>query len=339
MATEQVVAQPSGVGSMMRRLFVGSPVAGPLVGLIVVFTLFSLFVDNFLTWRTISGIVNASALIGVVTVGVTILMIGGEFDLSVGALIAMGAYLFGQRVDNPVWALIVAVAVTALFGLINGILLVTTNIPSFIVTLGTRSIYRGVVWAFISGGTILELTEDLPVYDVLNGRFDLLNDLFSGANFRTSVIWLLLVVAIFQWLLYRTGFGNRVLATGGDLNAAEAQGVRPKRVKLAAFTISGGLAGFAGVLLFSQFQFAQVATGAGFELDAIAAAVVGGALLTGGLGSVWGALVGVLLISTLRTGVVLMDLPWIPADNFPAVVGVAIVAAVILNHYVRERAV
>jgi ribose/xylose/arabinose/galactoside ABC-type transport system permease subunit len=138
-------------------------------------------------------------------------------------------------------------------------------------------------------------------------------------------------------VLVRTRYGNHVFAAGGNPEAAQAQGVNVNRVKVINFMISGALAGFSGVLLFSQFKTVRVATGAGMELSAIAAAVVGGASLTGGYGSIWGALIGVLLISTLRTGVVLMNIPFIPPDNFPAVVGVTIVVAVILNNWLRSR--
>ncbi len=103
------------------------------------------------------------------------------------------------------------------------------------------------------------------------------------------------------------------------------------------FIVTGLLAGFSGVLLFSQFYTVRVASGDGLELSAIAAAVVGGTLITGGAGSIWGALVGSLIISTLRTGVVLMNIPFIPADNFEAIVGVTIIAAAILNNYLRGQ--
>jgi ribose transport system permease protein len=109
-------------------------------------------------------------------------------------------------------------------------------------------------------------------------------------------------------------------------------------VKVTNFIISGALAGFTGILLFSQFSTVRVASGDGMELSAIAASVVGGTLITGGAGSIWGALFGALTISMLRTGVVLMDIPFIPADNFEAVVGVTIILAVILNNWVRRRA-
>jgi ribose/xylose/arabinose/galactoside ABC-type transport system permease subunit len=125
------------------------------------------------------------------------------------------------------------------------------------------------------------------------------------------------------------------LATGGSEGAAAAQGVQVKRVRVATFAAAGLLAGFSGILLFSQFQTARIATGAGEELKAIAAAVVGGTLLTGGGGSVVGALIGVLIISMLRTGVVLAEL--VPADNFEAIVGVTIIAAAIFINWVRGR--
>jgi simple sugar transport system permease protein len=324
----------------VRRLFAESPIAGPLATLIIVFILFSLFVPHFFALRTVSGIVNAATLVGMVTIGVTLLMISGEFDLSVGPLAAMGGYLYAFNTmdgGSPVVALLLAVLVPAALGCLNGLILVRTGIPSFIVTLGTSSIYRGAVW-IISGGTMVQTLEKLTVYDVFNGRLDVVNDLFQGAKFRTSALWLLLVALICQYVLVRTRYGNHVFAAGGNPAAAQGQGVNVRRVKVINFMISGALSGFAGLLQFSQYKSVQVATGAGWELSAIAASVVGGALLSGGSGGIWGALIGVLLISALRTGVVLLDIPVIPADNFPAVVGATIVAAVILNNWLRSRA-
>ena len=324
----------------VRRRVAVSPIAGSLTTLIVVFILFSLFVPHFLTWRTVSGILNASTLVGMVTIGVTLLMISGEFDLSVGALSAMGGFLYALNTmdgGSPVVAVLLALLVPAALGALNGLILVRTGIPSFIVTLGTRSIFRGAVW-LLSGGMMVQTVEKLTVYNVFNGRLDVVNDLLQGANFRTSALWLFLVAFVCQYVLVRTRYGNHVFAAGGNPGAAQAQGVNVNRVKVINFMISGALSGLSGVLLFSQFKTVRIASQAGVELSAMAAAVVGGTLLTGGSGSVWGALIGVLLISTLRTGVVLLDIPFIPADNFPAVVGVTIVAAVILNNWLRSRA-
>ena len=320
-----------------RRLFAESPIAGPLATLIVVVAVCSIFVPNFFSWRSFAGIVNAATLTGVVTIGITLLMIAGEFDLSVGSLIAIGGYLYAFNTiggGSPLLAIGLALLVPALLGALNGLLLTRIGIPSFIATLGTRSIYRGAVW-LITGGILLQTLEGPAIYSVFNGRLDTLADLFKGANFRTSTLWLIGMVILFQYLLTRTRFGNHVFAAGGNVGAAAAQGVNVKRVKVMNFVVSGLLAGLTGILLFSQYKSVRVTTGAGEELKAIAAAVVGGALLSGGAGSIWGALIGVLLISALRTAVVLLDFP---ADNFDAIVGVTIVGAVILNRYVHSRA-
>jgi simple sugar transport system permease protein len=319
-----------------RNLLGDSPMMPPLLTLVAGLILFSLFIPNFATLRTVSGFVNAASINAIVVIGVTLLMISGEFDLSVGAMVAMGGFIFATIVldgGSPVIAVGLALLVTAIMGSINGGLTIWTGIPSFIVTLGTRSIYRAAVWVF-SGGLMLQTTEKLPLYTFFNGRLDIVNDLFSRANFRTVTLWVLILGLILQFVLIRTRYGNQVFATGGNPGAAKAQGVSTKRVKLLSFIITGMLSGLAGIMTFSQFTTVFVATGANLELTAIAAAVVGGTLLTGGVGSIIGGLIGVLLISMLRTGVVLMGLP---SDNFEAIVGVAIIGAASFNAWVRGR--
>ncbi len=324
-----------------RHWLARSPVVGPLITLVVIFLLFSVRIPGFFSLRTVSNIINATTLVGTVTIGITMLMISGEFDLSVGALVAVGGYLFAfNTIDggSPLLAIVLAVLVPALLGALNGLILIWTGMPSFIITLGTLSIFRGGVW-LLSGGSLVQTLDRLPVYEVFNGRLDVLNDLLpAGANFRSAMLWMFGLVLIFQYVLTRTRYGNHVMAVGGNPGAARAQGVNVKLVKVVNFIISGAMAGVAGVLLFSQFRSVRVATGAGVELDAIAAAVVGGTLLSGGSGSILGGMVGVLLISTLRSGVVRLNIPFIPADNFEAVVGVTIVAAAVLNHWIRRRA-
>jgi simple sugar transport system permease protein len=321
-----------------RHLFSESTLVGPLAVLIIIFLLFSIFVPKFFTLRSISGILNAVTLSGTMTVGVALLMISGEFDLSVGSIMAVGGYVYASfsMAGQPLLGLVLALLVTALLGMVNGLILVWTGVPSFIVTLGTKYFYRGMLWV-ISAGTMLQTVDRLPIYNLLNGRLDVLNQLFAGANFRTALIWLLLLVAFFQFVLVKTRYGNHVFAVGGNPGAALGQGVNVKRVKVLNFVITGAIAGFAGVLLFSQFYTVRVASGDGLELSAIAASVVGGILITGGAGNIWGALVGAVTISALRTGVVLMNIPFIPADNFDAIVGATIVLAAILNTYLRSR--
>jgi simple sugar transport system permease protein len=321
-----------------RRFVVESPIAGPAITLVAVFVLFSIFVPNFLTWRSLSGIVNAATLTGVVTVGVTLLMIAGEFDLSVGPMMAMGGYLYAMNSmegGNSLLALVLALLVPGLMGAVNGLIVTRTMIPSFITTLSTMFIYRGLVW-LLSGGQMLQTIEQLLLYDIFNGRMGVLADAIKGANFRTAALWWIALVLLFQFLLVRTRFGNHVFATGGSVGAAGATGVNVKRTKLACFITSGLLSGFAGILLFSQFKTVKIASGAGTELLAIASAVVGGTSLAGGYGSIIGGFLGVLIISMLRTGVVLTNL--IPADNFEAIVGVTIILAVVFNNWIHRRA-
>ncbi|HEX9012703.1 MAG TPA: ABC transporter permease [Anaerolineaceae bacterium] len=321
-----------------RRVFSGSTLVGPLAVFLAVFVLLSIFVPKFLSMRSVTGIINATSLTGTIAIGVAMLMICGEFDLSVGSVMAVGGYLFGtfSMSGQPLLGLALAIVVPGLLGLINGLILVWTGIPSFIVTLGTKYFYRGMLWV-ISGGQMLQTIGRPTIYNVFNGRFDLVNNLFADANFRTSLLWQLALVIVFQFILTRTSFGNHVFAIGGNAGAARGQGVRVGRVRVLNFVIASALAGFTGVILFSQYYTVRVASGDGLELSAIAAAVVGGVLITGGAGSIWGALIGALTISMLRTGVVLMDIPFIPADNFEAIVGATIILAVILNNYLRRR--
>jgi simple sugar transport system permease protein len=329
---------PDSWTTKIRHIFSESTLAGPLAVLFVIFVLLSVFVPKFLSFRSVTGIINAATLTGTVAIGVALLMISGEFDLSVGSTMAIGGYIFGglSMAGQPFLGLVLALIVSTILGAINGIILAWTGIPSFIVTLGTKYFYRGMLWV-ITAGTMLQTVDRLPIYNVFNGRLDVLNNLLSEANFRNSLLWLLLFVIAFQVILARTKFGNHIFAVGGNAGAALGQGVNVKRVKILSFAISGLMAGITGVLMFSQYYTMRVASGDGMELAAIAAAVVGGTLITGGAGSIWGALVGALIISMLRTGVVLMNIPFIPADNFEAIVGVTIVLAAILNNYLRNR--
>jgi simple sugar transport system permease protein len=332
MATAEVIRHRA------RTYFSGSTVTGPLAVLIIVFILLSLFVPKFMTMRSVTGIINAATLNALLAIGVTMLMIAGEFDLSVGSVMATGGYIFGTLAiaGQPFLGLVLSLIIPALLGTINGLILVWTGIPSFIVTLGTKYFYRGMLWV-VTSGSMLQTIQKSPTYDLFNGRFDLLNNLFKDANFRTSLLWLLGLVIVFQFILAKTKFGNHVFAVGGNAGAALGQGVNVRFVRVACFAITGLLAGFTGIVLFSQYATVRVASGDGMELSAIAAAVVGGTLITGGAGTIWGALIGALTISMLRTGVVLMNIPFIPADNFEAIVGATIILAVLLNNYLRNR--
>lgn len=337
MATAPRDAGPRpGARRIYFRQALESPIAGPVITLVTVFILFLVLVPSFRRVEAWAGIVNAATLTGIITIGVTQLMIAGEFDLSVGPMMAWGAYLFGYLIQKgypPILALVLGLLVPSLLGALNGLIFNWTRIPSFIITLATQFIYRAALRVASEGNMIQTTAKSLPIYNFFNGRLDQLANMVEGANFRSSLFWLIGLVILFQFILVRTQFGNHILSTGGNPGAAAAQGVNVKRIKFACFTISGFLAGLAGVMLFSQYGTARIATGDGEELNAIAAAVVGGTLLTGGSGSIVGGLLGILTISMLRTGVVRLDI--IEPDNFPAIVGATIVAAAIFNNFLR----
>ena len=328
-----------------------------------------------LTMRTLVSILNGSVLTGIIVLAVVMLMINGEFDLSVGPILAMGGYLFGTLSIGgitllglipvgaplpPPIALLCALLGCTLLGVVNGLIVTTTRIPSFIATLGTLFIFLWLVSVYSGNQSFeagREATEGIVLYRVFSGRLRDFGAAIAGpmGNLRVSVFWMIALALLMQFVLTRTRYGNRVFAVGGNLQAARAQGINVRQVKISSFALTGLFAGIAGVVLFSQFGRVQGNSGQQQELLAIAAAVVGGTLLTGGYGSVLGGLVGVLTISALRSGVVLLSTPLqnsfigeIPvlgiylvrltsSDNFLTIIGLTIVGAAVLNSFIRRR--
>ena len=370
-----VLGTPAGIPAvilgLLLALFCVLSVPGVVNGFYFLFD-----AGGALTLRTLVSILNGSVLTGIIVLAVVMLMINGEFDLSVGPILAFGGYLFGTLTIGgttllggllPVGAPLPALAALLLallgctaLGVVNGLIVTTTRIPSFIATLGTLFIFLWLVSVY-SGNQSFEASreaaQEVALFRVFSGRLRDFNAALAGplGNLRVSVFWMLGLALLMQFVLVRTRYGNRVFAVGGNLQAARAQGINVRRVKISGFALTGLFAGIAGVVLFSQFGRVQGNSGQQQELLAIAAAVVGGCLLTGGYGSVLGGLVGVLTISTLRSGVVLLSTPLqnsfigeIPvlgiylvrltsSDNFLTIVGLTIVGAAVLNSYIRRR--
>jgi simple sugar transport system permease protein len=265
-------------------------------------------------------------------------MISGEFDLSVGSTRAVASYVFALALVAEVpatLAMVLALAVSALLGLINGLIVAYSRIPSFIVTLGTLFAYRGLA-RILGGGTAVKYTpDDLPaLFTYLNDSLTPINNLFDPpGNFRASSLWFIGLVIVMTIVLERTRYGNWTFATGGNPLAAISQGVNVKRVKIINFVISGCLAGLAGILIFSQRNSATPLAGVGLELIAVAAAVIGGVRLTGGYGAIIGASIGVLLMSMLEQGLALLG---VPNEIFRAIAGFIIIVTVAINTYLRK---
>lgn len=308
------------------------PEAVALISFAVVFSFFALFADNFLSSKSIADILSFGSIMGIVVVGVALLMIAGEFDLSVGSNFAVASFVWAIAMNNgipPLPAMLLAVGASTALGAVNGAVVVWTGLPSFIVTLGTLLAYRGIARG-IGGSDFAKYTGERPLlFNILNGPLDLLNKhLAGGTNFRASILWFVLIALVVAWLLNRTRFGNWVFATGGNAAAALEQGVPVKWVKLVSFMVVGLLVGLASVMQFAHRTSVDPVRGEGWELVAVSAAVIGGVSLNGGFGTVLGASLGMLMLQTLDQGLVLMG---ISVQIFRAVAGVILILAVILN--------
>ena len=309
------------------------PEAVVLISFLLLFIFFAISAPHFLTPVSLGNILTFGSITGIVVIGVGLLMITGEFDLSVGSNFALASYVLALSLNAGipvVTALVLAVLISSLLGLINGLIVTRTNIPSFIATLGTMLAYRGIVRAVGGGDFASYKGEAIPLFKILNGNFTLLNTWFEVQAFRTSMIWFFLLAVILIILLMRTPFGNWIFATGGNPGAAQAQGVNVVLVKLMAFTITGFLVGVASIIQFAHRLSVDPLRGDGMEMIAMAACAIGGIRLTGGSGTILGAIAGALLLQMLDQGLVLMG---IPIQVFQASVGLIIILSVISNTY------
>jgi simple sugar transport system permease protein len=336
--TEATLSSGLSKASRMRYRLADFPEAVALVSFLAIFLFFSLAAPNFLTSISIANILTFASINGIVAVGVAMLMISGEFDLSVGSTFAVASYVFALSLTygiNPLVAMLMALVISAGLGWLNGLIVIRTGIPSFIMTLGTLLAYRGIARA-IGGGDFADYKgEPLTLLTVLNGPLEFLNQLSRPAsNFRLSILWFILIAAIMILVLNRTQYGNWVFATGGNPGAALAQGVPVKRVKMINFILAGFLAGVASVMQFAHRTSVDPLRGEGLELIVVAGCVIGGVRLSGGYGTIFGACVGVLLLQMLEQGLVLMQ---VPVQIFQAVAGAILIIAVICNTYLSKE--
>jgi len=303
---------------------------GVLISLVTTLISFSFLSDKFLTTTNLASIMMLSSELGIVTVGMSFLIISGEFDLSVGSTFALSALLLGRSMEanlHPILGISVALMVAALIGFCNGIITLKTGISSFITTLGTMFAVRGAVLA-ITYGYPARYEGPSLMLDVLGGK--------CLGNFRVSIIWFIIIALIFAIILGYTRYGNHVCATGGNKEVARAVGINTFKVKLQNFTILGFLSGLAGCITFGRFRFADALLGSDLELEAIASSVIGGCYLFGGYGSILGASLGAFLVGSIRSGLVLAGAPplW-----YRAFVGCILVIASVINTYTMKKVV
>lgn len=325
-------ARRPAVARRLLKIALEKPELAALVLLLVLTGIFQILSNGvFLNPANLRGLFGLLPEVALIAIGVTFLMICGEFDLSVGSVFAlMPMTMAVLMIDGwPFWAAMGAgLGVCALIGLTNGIITIRFGIPSFIVTLGMLFMARSLT-VVISGGFPPRLRMDgIPAW--------LFVDFVGpGGLFRMSFLWFLAVAILVSLLLAKTNFGNWVRATGGFLPAAQATGIPTARVKIACFVLCSMLAGFAGMIQTLRIGSALPAMGEGLELQAVAAAVIGGTALSGGIGSILGGIIGATLIRVIDNGMVLSQ---IDANWFRFAVGGLTILAVVGNAWMRKRA-
>ncbi|HEY8479010.1 MAG TPA: ABC transporter permease [Spirillospora sp.] len=325
--------------SPLRRLL-GRPELGALLGAVALFVFFSVVADSFLQADSLSTVLYASSTFGIMAVGVSLLMIGGEFDLSAGVMVttsALIAALTAYQLTLNVWAgVVISLVLTLGLGMVNGLLYVATKLPSFIITLAMFFMLAGLnlgVTKALTGNVASDSVRDMDGFD--SARVIFASDVdVLGVQVKVTVFWWLLFVAIATWILLRTRIGNWIFAVGGSAASARAVGVPVARVKIGLFMGVAFCAWFSGMHLVFAFATIQSGEGVGNEFLYIICAVIGGCLLTGGYGSAIGAAIGAFIFGMTNKGIVYAE--WNP-DWFRFFLGAMLLIATVVNLVVRRR--
>ncbi|MEH3093158.1 MAG: ABC transporter permease [Agrobacterium cavarae] len=345
------------ITQIMRR-----PELGAVAGLILVMVFFSMTADR--SMFTLAGamtILAPASQLGILAIAAALLMIGGEFDLSIGSMVAFAGLIFGILVTNYDQPLSIAILLTFLFsgvvGAINGQIVIRTRLPSFIVTLAFLFILRGLTlvglkWA--TGGStqlrgISSAVEGSPLLKIFSGQafeglflwlgqqgitetFD--NGLPKVTGVPVSVIWFILIAIVATWVLLRTRTGNWIFAAGGDPNAARNSGVPVNRVKTSLFALTACAAALVAIITVLDAGSTDARRGFQKEFEAIIAAVIGGCLLTGGYGSAIGAFFGAVIFGMVSIGLTYTQFD---SDWFQVFLGSMLLLAVLFNNFIRRR--
>jgi simple sugar transport system permease protein len=325
------------LGGLLRR-----PEAGAFLGLIAVLIFFGIFGGlKFLQIAGMSSWLNVAASLGIIAIPVGLLMIAGELDISVGAMVPAGAMLtavIGGHYGFPVWWGIAAtLAFGVLVGLVNGIMVVRTKVPSLIITLGSLFAVQGILLGLtvlVTKSTNVAIkTEGVP--KSMFGDFISFGGIFPPGQLQVVVIWWVLFTACYVFFIHYSRFGNWIFAMGGDKVSARNAGIPTDRMTILLFVLSAVSASFVGMCQAILFNSAQVGGGQSFIFNSIIAVVVGGVLLTGGFGSVIGIFFGTITFAIVNQGIYYTDFD----RNWSSlIIGVLLLAAVLMNNTFRNMA-
>jgi simple sugar transport system permease protein len=300
------------------------------VALLVIFQVFTPG-HTFFQRANLFALARLAPDLGILTLGVGLLMICGEFDLSVASTIPMSAFVFVKLLGFgvPLWLnLIVTLCVGVVIGLGNGFLVTRTRLPSFILTLGTMLFWKGLLYA-ASKMMPIGIRSWLPAGSWLENA--LLG--IIGGVFPVQALWLIGFALLLAGMLHFTKFGNWLFVTGDNETAARAMGINTNMVKIVAYVGVGVLCSVVGLMQCLRIESFSPNQGVGFELKAIASAVVGGTALTGGIGSVLGIFIGTLTIQIIESGMILLGLP---AFGIGAFIGAVVILFAVLNKYISR---
>ena len=297
--------------------------AGVLLALVLIMIFFGLSTSTFFTANNLMNVLRQSSILGIMAMAVTFLIISGEFDLSIGstfALTGISAVVMMESGMAPALAFLVALVFACGVGLFNGLVVTKARIPSFIATMATMMIVRSI--DLVISGSRPRVLGNRGLIGKIMGSAVL------GDVIPIPIVWLLVVVVISWILLSKTTFGYKVYATGGNIRAARLSGINTDRIKITNFILTSFAAGLAGIVSLCFLRMVSPTQGAGYELDAIAATVIGGTALAGGIGSISGAFIGSFILAVIKNGLVLLGTNAYIQD---AVLGGVILLAVIIN--------
>jgi ribose transport system permease protein len=274
---------------------------GPLVGLLIITIILSIVSPNFMTVDNILNVLRQVSINALIAFGMTFVILTGGIDLSVGSILALASAITASMLASgmdPILAILVGLLAGAVMGAINGFIITKGKVAPFIATLATMTVFRGLTLVYSDGRPITGLSS--------SELFVLMGKGYVGW-IPVPVIWMLVTYAILFFILKKTTFGRRVYAIGGNEEAAILSGIRADRVKVWIYSLTGLLSALAGIILSSRLNSAQPTAGASYELDAIAAVVLGGTSLSGGRGWIFGTLIGALIIGVLNNGLNIMN--------------------------------
>ena len=317
---------------MLQKL-VSKPEFGPLVLLVIEIAVFTAWSPAFISPGNISNLLAFTPELGMITLGMTLLMIAGEFDLSVGSVFGFAPIVMWTIYNTHIASLevgfLVAMAISAVIGYVNGWMVTRLMIPSFLVTLGMLLVVRGTALYITDGFPQGTWRSESILMNIIVGQFPV-----GDLKIYASLLWFILFSVILSYVLTESKAGNWIQAAGGNEQAARARGVQVSLTKIALFVLTAVISAYAGITSSIRVSAANPNSGTGYELEVIAMVVIGGTALSGGRGTIIGTVIGVLILRLMRNGIVLVGVPGLAYNIF---IGGIILGMMALHSWLERR--